>query len=79
MDFSKIGEIPSDKTISEFENDIGIKVGDITTERLNANLRKIMGIHRGNIYMMGRENIAVNMNSFISNMAKGPPQQKIAV
>ncbi len=80
IDLSKTGEIPTDTQLSNFENEIGIKWENITQERLDANLVKLMRISRGHNYMFGDENKNITtVEEFIRNMQKAltPPAPAI--
>jgi hypothetical protein len=69
MNFSKIGAGSHEATKSEFENDMGVMVKDLTAERLNANFHLLAGINRGDTYMFGKENKSASLGQFIQNLA----------
>jgi hypothetical protein len=86
MNFTKIGLGTYEPTKSEFENDIGVMVKDLTSERLNANFHLLASINRGDTYMFGREHKSASLRQFIQNLTmvkthlrSGPDEGQAAV
>ncbi len=77
LDLSRIGEIPMEKTKSDFENNIGIALKDLTSERVQANLDLITNLAKKyeqwsnngsgrDIYMLGAENRNTSIEELIA-------------